>query len=56
MADGKAAIGQLQGKVDSTNALVIVGQAVSGTPRGGSPIMNLQGSVNASNALKVTFG
>lgn len=56
MADGKAAILQLQGKVDATNALVIVGQAVSGTPSGGSPISNLQGSVDASNRLIVTFG
>lgn len=56
MANGIQAIGQLQGKVDSSNALVIEGQAVSGTPRGGSALLMLQGSVNSSNALKVTFG
>ncbi len=56
MAGGKLPILNLPGKVDATNQLVVVAQAVSGTPKGGNPLGNLQGVVDASNQLVVTFG
>jgi len=55
MAGGKMAIFNLQGKVTAANELVVVNQAVSGTPKTGT-LANLQGVVDANNALKVTFG
>jgi hypothetical protein len=56
MANGKGPILNLQGTVDANHALVVVSQAVSGTPSGGNPIANLQGMVDASHRLVVTFG
>jgi hypothetical protein len=55
MANGKNAVLNLQGKVDASSQLVVVSQAVSGTPRTGT-LGNLVAAVDASNRLVVTFG
>lgn len=55
MANGKSALLNVQGKVDSEGRLVLVQQAVSGTPRVGT-LGNLVCAVDASNRLVVTFG
>lgn len=54
MAGGVDALGDLQGKVDSNNGLVVVSQAQSGAPTKTAPIVNLPGKVDSTNALVVT--
>lgn len=56
MAGGKNALLNLQGKVTAASGLVVVTQAVSGTPGPASTLGNKQCAVDASNRLVVTFG
>jgi len=55
MASGIGSLLNLLGKVDSGNALVVVGTASAGTTGGTNVLSSLQGKVDASNALLVKF-
>ena len=57
MANGVNSIANLQGLIDANGALVVVGQAASGSTANVPPtaLLNLQGKVDASNELVVVF-
>lgn len=56
MAAGKGSLLNLLGKTNASGALVIIPQAVSGTPGPTSVMSGQQCAVDASNRLVVTFG
>lgn len=56
MAAGKGSLLNLLGKTNASGALVIIPQAVSGTPGPASTLANKECAVDASNRLVVTFG
>ncbi len=55
MASGLAPILRLPGKVNSSNALVVTGDAGAATGGGTNTVANTQGKVDASNQLVVVF-
>ena len=55
MANGVGAVGQLVGKVNASNALVVSGDTGAATGGSVTPVLNVQGKVDSSNRLVLKF-